>query len=116
MTPNRLEIEQLQSAAIEYGFKIVARDSLSLILGVGAEVAECIRWLKQNATSSTEKLQTIGVGSAKQDLGLLEAVDVAIAISEETEVNSNLNNYQTANSSIASDWIESLEQICSQYL
>lgn len=49
LTPNRLEIEQLQSVAEEYGFKIVPGKQLSLILGAGAEVAKCLNWLKQNA-------------------------------------------------------------------
>ena len=118
MTPSRLEIEQLQSVAIEYGFAIVAGDSLSLILGAGAEVAKGVEWLLQNRISSSGKPQTVGLGCTKQDLALLEAVDIPIVIPTLTRIDPALSdrNYQTTNSAGVSGWIESIEQICRQYL
>jgi len=121
LTPNRLEIKQLQELATEYGFKIIAGDRLSLILGARAEVKESINWLTQNAiglVNNLQTVQTVGLGCTQQDLAMLETVDIPVVIPTSTGIDPCLNSkdWQTANSAGVPGWIESLEQICRQYL
>ena len=116
LTPNRLEIEQLQKVAVEYGFQIIAGDSLSLILGAGANIARSMEWLKQKAIAESN-IQTVGLGCTKRDLAMLETVDLPIVIpTAKNDSNFGDRNWQTANCAGVSGWIESIEQLCRQHL
>ena len=79
ITPSRLEIEQLQQVAAEYGFKIIPGENLSLILGAKAEPAKATTWLRQNYPA-TDKIRTVGLGSTQADRTWLETVDIPIII------------------------------------
>jgi mannosyl-3-phosphoglycerate phosphatase len=114
ITPSRLEIEQLQEVATEYGFKILSGDNLSLVLGAAAGEAEAINWLKHNFTVKDSDIKTVGLGLTASDLALLEAVDIPIIMPSVLGANSSLagKNWQVANSSGMQGWAESIKQVC----
>jgi mannosyl-3-phosphoglycerate phosphatase len=116
MTPNRLEMLQLEEVATEYGFKILPGNNLSLIIGGNANQGKAVVWLKQNyQASSTEPLITVGLGSTEQDLPLLEAVDIPVIIPLDQGVHPSFanKNWRIASSSGLAGWLEAIEQICS---
>lgn len=55
LTPNRLEIKQLEEVAEEYGFKIFPGTNLSLIMAQGASNTKAIEWLVQNYQTTSDK-------------------------------------------------------------
>lgn len=81
ITPSRLEIEQLQQVAIEYGFKILPGDNLSLILGANADPVAAIKWLRQNYGATESNFRTVGLKSTSSNHTWLDSVDQTIAIS-----------------------------------
>ncbi|MGL5836143.1 MAG: HAD-IIB family hydrolase [Waterburya sp.] len=115
LTPSRLEIEQLQEVAAEYGFKILSGDDLSLILGAAAEEAKAIDWLTKNflANEQDKTVLTVGLGSNQQDLALLETVSIPIIIppSSGVPVCFKDKNWQIANRTGVDGWAESIRQI-----
>jgi mannosyl-3-phosphoglycerate phosphatase len=115
LTPSRLEIEQLQIVAAEYGFKILPGDDLSLILGAAAEEGKAIDWLTKNflANDQNKHIATIGLGSTQQDLALLETVTIPIIIPISSEVPGCFRdkNWQIADSTGVDSWVESIRQI-----
>jgi mannosyl-3-phosphoglycerate phosphatase len=118
VTPNRLEMLQLEEVATEYGFKILPGDNLSLIVGGDADQDKAVAWLKQNyQASSTKPLITIGLGSTKQDLLLLEAVDIPVIIPRSQGVNPSFadKNWRIASSSGLGGWLKAILQICQDY-
>lgn len=118
LTPNRLEIEQLQQVATEYGFRIVPGNKLSLIIGKEAGVAMAIDWLKKNYQVIEGDLHTVGLGNKKQDLAWLEAVDIPVIIPTENEVFScsEGRDWQISQQTDVAGWAESIRNICRQYL
>jgi mannosyl-3-phosphoglycerate phosphatase len=121
LTPNRLEIEQLQQVAQEYGYKILPSDNLSLILGSEAVEATAIKWLTNNFNNFTvndSDIRTVGLGSTKEDLALLETVQIPIIIPSPTGVDTCLSskNWQVASNPGVKGWTEAIKQICRQYL
>lgn len=116
LTPSRLEIEQLQEVAAEYGFKILPGDDLSLILGAAAGEAKAIDWLTKNFLANDqdqdEAILTIGLGSTQQDLTLLETVTIPIIIppSPRVPVCFRDKNWQIAHSTGVDGWVESIRQ------
>lgn len=118
ITPNRLEITQLQEIAAEYGFKILSGDKLSMIMGGGSDVATAINWLKQSFISTDGKIKTVGLGSTKQDLIMLEVVDLSVVIPSSSEIDPCFSDqdWEVANNSGVEGWVESIEQICREGL
>ena len=113
ITPNRLEIEQLQQVAAEYGFKIIPGENLSLILGAKADPATAIKWLKQNYLAIDGNLRTVGLGSAEADLTWLETVDIPIVIpnSQGVPVCFKNRDWQIASQTGLEGWIEAIAQL-----
>lgn len=115
LTPSRLEIEQLQEVAAEYGFEILPGDDLSLILGAAAGEAKAIDWLTKSflANDQDKTILTIGLGSTQQDLALLETVAIPIIIppSPRVPVCFRDKNWQIAHSIGVDGWVESIRQI-----
>lgn len=111
ITPNRLEIKELQHVATEYNFKIVPGDRLSLILGAGADEIAAIKWLIECFTG--EDIRTIGLGSIVDDLNLLETVDIPIVIPTFEGIPSYFSdrNWQTTSNSGIEGWAEALSNI-----
>jgi mannosyl-3-phosphoglycerate phosphatase len=118
LTPSRLEIASLQQIAREYGYKILPGDNLSLILGLEAVEATAIQWLTNNFTANGSVIHTVGLGSTKQDLALLEAVQIPIVIPSPTGVDTCLSSksWRVASNPGVKGWTEAIEQICRQYL
>lgn len=114
LTPSRLEIEQLQKVATEYGFKILPEDNLSLILGAAAGEEEAINWLKHNFTVKDSDIHAVGLGLTASDLALLEAVDIPMIIPSVSGVDSCWagKNWQVANNAGVQGWTESIKQVC----
>jgi mannosyl-3-phosphoglycerate phosphatase len=112
LTPSRLEIEQLQEVATEYGFKILPGDNLSLVLGAAAGEAEAINWLKHNFVVKDSDVQTVGLGLTASDLPLLEAVDLPIIIPSVSGIDFSLasKNWQVANNVGVQGWAESIKK------
>ena len=114
LTPNRLEIARLQTVAEEYGFKIVPEGKLSLVMGAGAGKGKAIAWLKKNYQfDRSDKIRTIGIGATKQDLPLLEAVDLPIIIPTVRGIDSSLaaNNWETVSNTNTGGWIDAIAKI-----
>lgn len=112
LTPNRLEIEQLQSVAREYGFKIVPGKNLSLILGGGADIAQSISWLRQRAIAPKEQLKTVGIGYTAADIALLAAVDLPLVVSNSTGNQPFRDRqWQTSEAADLAGWLELVERI-----
>ncbi|MFM2312145.1 MAG: hypothetical protein RLZZ04_1421 [Cyanobacteriota bacterium] len=115
LTPGRLEIEQLQEVAAEYGFKILLGDDLSLILGAAACEAKAIDWLTKNflANDLDQTITTIGLGSTQQDLALLETVAMPIIIPSSLEFPDCFRdkNWQIAHGTGVDGWVESIREI-----
>jgi mannosyl-3-phosphoglycerate phosphatase len=118
LTPSRLEIEQLQEVAAEYGFKILPGDDWSLILGAAAGEAEAIGWLTKNflANKQNKTILTVGLGSTQQDLALLETVAMPIIIPVSPLVSGCFRdkNWQIACNTGVDGWTESIRQIYQQ--
>ena len=115
LTPSRLEIEQLQQVATEYGFRIIPGSKLSLITGAGANVATAMHWLQQNYVD-LDNLTTVGIGNVKSDLTMLKTAGVSYVVpSIENEALRGDRNWQVARVGIAG-WQSALERVCSQYL
>ena len=116
MTPNRLEIEQLQQVAEEYGFRITYDAHLSLIASAEAEISAAVSWLIQNFVTTDNNLRTVGLGSTETDLAMLETVEIPIVIPSVEGVDPALadRDLQVAAVSIHG-WLESIKQVCSQY-
>lgn len=113
LTPSRLEIKKLQTVAQEYGFKIVPEGKLSLVVGSGADQKRAITWLEENyQISGGEQVTTIGLGTIKHDLALLEAVDVPIVIPTHHGVDSSLldREWQIASDVGSPGWINAIAQ------
>ena len=110
ITPNRLEIEQLEEVARAYGFKIVPGDKLSLILSAAANEVAAMEWLIQRHTDKNTR--TVALGSTMDDLNLLETVDLPIIIPTEA-IPSCLSDrsWKTASNLGIKGWAESLESI-----
>lgn len=115
LTPSRLEIEQLQEVAAEYGFKILPGDDLSLILGAAAGEAKAIDWLTKNflANEQEQTVSTVGLGSTQQDLALLATVSIPIIIPNSPEVPTCFKdkNWQIAHNPGIDGWVESIKEI-----
>lgn len=113
VTPNRIEIAQLQEVATEYGFKIVPGDRLSLIMGGKAERGQAIALLKENYQTAESEIVTVGLGSTKQDLPLLEAVDIPMVIptSDGVEPSFGDREWQIATTTGSSGWIEAIKKV-----
>jgi mannosyl-3-phosphoglycerate phosphatase len=114
LTPSRLEIEQLQEVATEYGFKILPGDNLSLVLGAAAGETEAINWLKHSFTVKDSEIHTVGLGLTASDLALLEAVDIPIIIPSVSGIDSCWagKNWQVANNAGVQGWAASIRQVC----
>ncbi len=118
LTPNRLEIKQLEKVAEEYGFKILPGSNLSLIMAQGASNNQAIQWLTQNyQTNDAKNPQTIGLGCTEQDLAMLETVDIPVIIPTEEGVAPCFadKDWQVAANTGTLGWIESMRQVCDQY-
>ena len=118
LTPNKLEIKQLQEIAEEYGFKILPGDNLSLIIGQGASNRQAIQWLVENHQATADKtLQTIGLGCTEQDLAMLETVDIPVIIPTSEGVHPCFadKDWQIAANTGALGWLESINYVCRQY-
>ena len=113
LTPSRLDMKQLQEVAVEYGFRIVPGDKLSLILSAKADVATAINWLKQSY-QTTEHFHTMGLGSTEQDLAWLETVDIPVIIATDEGVNPCFadKDWQVADNPGVEGWAESIVDIC----
>ena len=114
LTPNRLEITTLQTVAEEYGFKIVPEGKLSLVMGGNADKGKAITWLKENYQfDPSDRIKTIGIGATKQDLPLLEAVDLPIVIPTAKGIDSNLaaNKWETVSDIGTRGWINAIAKI-----
>ena len=118
LTPSRLEIEQLQEVAAEYGFKILPGASLSLILGAGADEAKSIDFLRQRYITNRQNIKTVGLGSSEGDLAMLETVDIPVVIPVSAGVPPCYRdkNYQVASNPGMLGWAESIKHICQEYL
>lgn len=114
LTPSRLQISKLQSVAQEYGFQIIPEGKLSLVMGAGAAKGKAVTWLKENYRSrNSGKVTTVGLGSTKQDLPLLEAVDIPIIVPTALGIDSSLESHgwQTASHTGAKGWVKAIAKI-----
>ena len=114
LTPNRLNISQLQAVVREYGFKIVPEEKLSLVMGGGADKGKAITWLKENYQSaSSNNISTVGIGATKRDLSLLEAVDLPIVVPTTKGIDSNLanRNWKTVSDTGTLGWSDAIAKL-----
>ncbi|MEL6494015.1 MAG: hypothetical protein AAFQ41_02685 [Cyanobacteria bacterium J06623_7] len=113
LTPNRLEIAQLQQVAQEYGFKIVPGSQLSLILGGKADLATAVRWLKQQYRSSQGSFRFVGLGCTEGDLSWLETVDFPLVIPhcDGAPVNLERQDGQIIDRSGIEGWLKAIAQL-----
>ncbi|MDJ0568138.1 MAG: haloacid dehalogenase [Pleurocapsa sp. MO_192.B19] len=120
ITPNRIAVEKLQEIATEYGFKIIAGDDLSLVMGGKANPGKAIEWLKHNYQAASDaEIVTAGLGSTKQDLAMLEAVDVPVIIPNSgglVDLSFADKDWQISSRTGFLGWVESIKQICRNYL
>lgn len=106
LTPNRIAIKELQKVAIEYGFKVIFGDRLSLIVGQGADEVKAVQWLLQNYRSASEdKLVSVGLGFKNE--GLAEVLDTIVPVTPSTDMDWSAKLIAT--------WVESIEKICQEY-
>lgn len=114
VTPSRIAVSTLQEIATEYGFKILPKNDLSLIMGGKADPQQAIQWLKQNYQADSDtKITTVGLGSTEQDLALLEAVDIPIVIPNPEGIEPSFADkpWQTASVPGSLGWVESVNYI-----
>ena len=114
LTPNRLDITQLQTVAEEYGFKIIPEGKLSLVMGGNADSRKAITWLKKNyQLNSSDKITTVGIGSTQQDLSLLESVDIPIVVptAEGVEPSFAERNWEVVADTGRQGWINAIAKI-----
>ena len=116
LTPSRLEISKLQAVAEEYGFKIIPEDKLSLVMGGNAEKGKAVSWLKENYQSTnSDRVVTVGIGSTKQDLPLLEVVDVPVVVPNSQGLDPTLaanKEWQISSESGALGWLSAIAKFC----
>ena len=111
LTPNRLDIAQLQTVAEEYGFKIIPEGKLSLVMGGNADNRKAIAWLRENyQLNSADKITTVGIGSTSQDLFLLESVDLPIVVSTDRGIEPSFadRNWQTVTETGIQGWLKAI--------
>ncbi|MEY3297442.1 MAG: Glucosyl-3-phosphoglycerate/mannosyl-3-phosphoglycerate phosphatase [Cyanobacteriota bacterium] len=82
MTPQNLDLEELQTVVEAMGFRVVLGDRFSHLIGGEAGKGEAVRQLLAlyQAAHPNDDLITLGLGNSPNDIPLLEAVDHPIIV------------------------------------
>ncbi|MEO0611670.1 MAG: haloacid dehalogenase, partial [Planctomycetota bacterium] len=80
--------------------------------------AKIVDLLKQRYINSEQDIKTVGLGSSKENLAILETVDIPVFVPASSEVASDYDgkNQQVASNPGILGWAESIKQICQQHL
>ncbi len=83
LTPKNVEPDRLKAAAEEMGFQVVVGDRFSHLIGAGAGKGVAVQRLAELYAPPQPPgtpITTVGLGNSPNDLAMLTAVDVAIAL------------------------------------
>ena len=80
ITPHSVDLEQLERAAQQQGFRVLVGDRFSHLLGSGAGKGRATRWLIERYLPALSPVITIGLGNSPNDLDMLETVDIPLII------------------------------------
>ena len=117
VTPKNISPEKIETAAAEYGFRVLIGDRFSHLIGANAGKGKAVRWLLQQykSTKNPSHITTIGLGNSPNDLEMLEAVDIPIVIASKKGVHPGLANrsWKTPDSDGSKGWSEAIQHILS---
>ncbi|MDJ0746375.1 MAG: HAD-IIB family hydrolase [Xenococcaceae cyanobacterium MO_167.B27] len=119
VTPKDIPKEKIETAAAEYGFRVLIGDRFSHLIGVEAGKGKAVTWLLKHYQSTTDqdKIITVGLGNSPNDLEMLEAVDISIVIASKKGIHPGLANrgWQVPKSPGSIGWAEAVTEILERY-
>ena len=80
ITPQSVDLEQLERVAQQQGFRVLVGDRFSHLLGSGAGKGRATRWLIERYLNALAPAVTVGLGNSPNDLEMLETVDIPLVI------------------------------------
>ena len=80
ITPQSVDLEQLERVAQQQGFQVLVGDRFSHLLGSGAGKGRATRWLIERYLPASAPMVTVGLGNSPNDLEMLETVDIPLII------------------------------------
>ena len=115
VTPKDIPPEKIETAAAEYGFRVLIGDRFSHLIGAEAGKGKAVQWLLQRykPVATSPKITTVGLGNSPNDLEMLEAVDIPIVIASKKGVHPGLanRNWKVPISNGSQGWKEAIEEI-----
>ncbi len=115
VTPKAIPSEKIETAAAEYGFRVLIGDRFSHLIGAAAGKGKAVKWLLEHYQPSTDgaKFTTVGLGNSPNDLEMLEAVDIPIVIASNKGVHPGLGDrgWKVPSSPGSRGWAEAVTEI-----